>query len=64
MSQYSIFQPDSVLFQHLVVHTSLIIKVYGQFGKVGERFGIVATVVQHIVEKNKVFFPQNKLASY
>jgi hypothetical protein len=61
-SKYSILQSDSVLFQHLIVHASFIIKVYGQFGKVGERFGIDATVIQHILDKNKVFFPHNKLA--
>lgn len=56
MSKYSILPSDSVLFQHLVVHASFIIKVYGQFGKVGERFGIAAAVIQHILDKNKVFF--------
>ena len=60
-SKYSILPHDAVLLQHLVVHTCCIVKVYGQFGKVGERYAAAASIVQHILDNNKVYFPHTKL---
>ncbi len=51
------FHPcDAVLLQHFVVHTCCIIKVYGQFGKVGKRYAAAAaSIVQHILDNNKIY---------
>jgi hypothetical protein len=50
-----------VFFQYLVVHICCIIKVYGEFGKFGERYAAAASIVQHILDNNKVYFSRTKL---
>jgi hypothetical protein len=57
------FMDVSIWLCHVVIHTAFKLKIFGNdaFGKVSTRCKVGASVINNLLEKNKVFTPSGSV---